>query len=144
MWKELEPLEIVNIISGFIVLILFGFTFRISRFSFLIVALAITFIFGSYIWERINIQIVGERYDLKPSVLQRAEQAFEIILLIFNVLAMILLFWPEWWSITHSFEGYVIFSLKLGFYLLIFNRDFVKIGRTLARSAARNKAENQT
>jgi len=138
MWKEFKPLEIVNIISGLIVLIIFSFTFRINWILLLIIAFAIVFFIGSYVGERINLKRLGERYYLRPSGLQRVEQAFEIALLIFNILAMILLFWPEWWIIIHSFEGYIIFSLKLWFYLLIFNRDFVKVGRALARIDVRN------
>ncbi|MBE0526885.1 MAG: hypothetical protein IH631_08075 [Candidatus Thorarchaeota archaeon] len=78
---------------------------------------------------------------MSSSSLQGVEQTFEITLLIFNILAVILLFWSEWWIITHTFEGYVIFSFKLGFYLLIFNRDFVKVGRTLARRDVRNNID---
>jgi len=131
----------LNALSGLIVLIIFSFTFRIIWISFLIIAFAIVFFIGSYIDERVNLQRLGERYYLRPSSLQRVEQAVEILLPIFNILAVILLFWSDWWIITHTFEGYVIFSLKLGFYLLIFNRDFGKVGRTLARRDVRNNID---
>lgn len=133
MNTKLTPLAIANISSGIIFIVMSFLRFSRYQIPIILLAFSLLFLVGGFIDEQLKGKRILSENPEGQIEIETTNQRFEVALFIFNILAIIILWYPTLFVWSHTFEGYVLFGLRLGFFVLILNRDFVKLGRELSR-----------
>lgn len=63
----------------------------------------------------------------------------EIGLFVLNIIALLIIWFPIFVTQPHTFEGYVVFGLRIGLAILVLSRDFAILGKGLVRRLVKKK-----